>query len=115
MWNQSLDKVLRDFGVSAKWLSKQTGISETMISQFRKGHRDTTTNTLNKLLQPLPFEAKEKFFCLVLGGHLPPAQCPTVEELIKDLPRERKKKLAIILVEAIAKEPSEKPSLEKVH
>lgn len=110
-WNHALDKILRDYRVSAKWLSAQTGISETMISQFRKGRKDTTTTTLDRLLKPLPFEAKQQFFSLVLGGHLPPAQCPTVEELIADLPREKKKKLAIILVEAIAKEPSEEPSL----
>ena len=115
MWNHALDKILRDYGVSGKWLSKQTGISETMISQFRTGRRDTTTNTLNKLLQPLPFEAKEEFFSLLLGQQLPPAKLPALEDQLQNLSKEDKKKMIMSLVEAItAEEPSEKRSLQKV-
>ena len=122
-WNHALDKTLRDYGVSAKWLSTETGISETMISQFRKGRKDTTTDTLDRLLEPLPFDAKQMFFSLVLGRHLPSAQCPTLEDQLRDLSKKKKKETIMNLVEAIAKdssdepseETSEKRSLQKVH
>ncbi|NEP12015.1 MAG: helix-turn-helix domain-containing protein [Symploca sp. SIO1A3] len=114
-WGNAFNKILRDYGVSAKWLSEKTGLSQQAISAFRKGKSSMTTDNLDMLLSELPFEAKSTFFALVLGGHLPPAQCPTIEELAEDLPREKKKKLAIILVEAIAKESSQERSLQKVH
>ena len=91
-WNHSLDKVIRDYGISAKWLSAESGISEVMISQFRKGHKDATTKTLSALLKPLPFEAQARFHSLILGESLPPAATPTVEEQIQRLDRETQKK-----------------------
>ena len=114
-WNHALDKTLRMYGISAKWLSSESKVSENMISQFRKGRKDATTETLDKLLQPLPFEAKEEFFSLVLGQQLPPAKLPALEDQLQNLSREDKKKMIMSLVEAIAtEEPSEKRSLQKV-
>lgn len=106
-WNEAFDQTLKDFKISAKWLSKQTGISETFISQFRKGHKDATTNVLGRLLKPLSREAKEQFFAFVLGTSLPEPESPPIEWLLESLPKEQKKKLAIQLIESIAKEPEQ--------
>ena len=104
-WNEAFDQTLKDFKISAKWLSQETGVSETFISQFRKGHKDTTTTVLGRLLQPLSREAKERFFAFVLGTSLPSPESPPIERLLESLPKEQKKKLAIQLIESIAKEP----------
>lgn len=101
-WNSAFDEVIREFGISAKWLSNESGISEYMISQFRKGHKDATTGTLNKLLAPLPQEARERFFALLLGADLPPAQLPPIEKQIENLSKESKKRLVMSLVEFLA-------------
>lgn len=98
-WNLAFDKVLREFGISAKWLSCESGVSEYMISQFRKGHKDATTGTLSKLLICLPQDAQFKFFSLILGATL---QLPPIEEQIENLSKESKKKLVMSLVEQIA-------------
>jgi DNA-binding Xre family transcriptional regulator len=62
----SFDKTLNRFGVSAAWLSRESGINQQMISRFRNG-REIQTDTLEKLLEPLPLEVKEYFFALLLG------------------------------------------------
>jgi DNA-binding Xre family transcriptional regulator len=62
----SFDKTLNRFGVSAAWLSRESGINQQMISRFRNG-REIQTDTLERLLEPLPIEVKEYFFALLLG------------------------------------------------
>ncbi len=112
-WNSVFDKVLREFGISAKWLSHESGVSEYMISQFRKGHKDATTGTLRKLLAPLPQEARERFHSLVLGMELLTTQPASLQEQLvlgKKLRREDRKKLIIELVESLAGEPAKMAS-----
>ncbi len=101
-WNKAFDKVLREFSLSAKWLSQVSGVSEHTISQFRKGHKDATTATLSRLLAPLPEEARERFFSLVQGTPALPAEPPSILKQAKKLPREARKKLIIELVELTA-------------
>ncbi|HBL14348.1 MAG TPA: hypothetical protein DD379_23765 [Cyanobacteria bacterium UBA11162] len=102
-WNEAFNQTLKDFGISAKWLSQESGISEVFISQFRKGRKDATTGVLAQLLEPLPLDAKKQFFGLLLGTIPQPEYL--FEEVLESLPKEKKKKLAIQLVESIAREP----------
>jgi hypothetical protein len=102
-WNEAFNQTLKDYGISAKWLSQESGISEVFISQFRKGRKDATTGVLAQLLEPLPIEAKKRFFALLLGSLPQPEYL--LEEVLESLPKEKKKKLAIQLVESIAREP----------
>jgi len=83
-WNKAFDKTLRTYGVSAKWLSEQTGLSQQTISYFRKGRQPMTTENLGKLLMKLSTEAREYYFSLVLGASVP-KRSPSFEEEIEEL------------------------------
>lgn len=69
-WNQAFDQTLKTYGVSAKWLSERTGLSQQTISYFRKGRQPMTTENLDKLLMELPADAREYYFSLVLGAEV---------------------------------------------
>jgi hypothetical protein len=62
----SFDKTLNKFGISAAWLSRESGVSQQVISRFRNG-KELQTDTLEKLLKPLPLEVKQYFFSQLLG------------------------------------------------
>ncbi len=61
----AFDKSLKKFKLSAAWLSRQSSVSEKIISQFRNGHQRIYTETLEKLVEALPIEAKLYFFGLL--------------------------------------------------
>lgn len=65
----SFDKTLNRFGISAAWLSRESGINQQMISRFRNG-KEIQTDTLEKLLFPLSLEARQYFFSLLLDQSL---------------------------------------------
>ncbi len=106
-WNRAFDCVLKEFGISAKWLSERSGISQQSISKFRKGHSPMTTENLDALLQQLPFEAKQRFFSLLLGSSLPSISLPPIEQQIERLSKESRKKLVMTIIESFINEPVE--------
>lgn len=65
----SFDRTLDKFGISAVWLSRESGVGQQMISRFRNG-KEVQTDTLEKLLKPLPLEVKHYFFSQLLGDQL---------------------------------------------
>ena len=103
-WNSAFDITLKEFKVSAKWLSERTGISQQSISKFRQGHSPMTTDNLNALLAEIPFEARQRFFSLILGSSLSPVQIP-LEKQIENLPKESRKQLVMAIVESLVYEP----------
>ncbi len=116
-WNTAFDQTLKEFGLSAKWLSERSNLSQQSISKFRNGHCPMTTDNLNALLMELPFEARERFLSLVLGKPVSQSENPTIEEQTyeivkqgKKLPREIRKKVIIELVESLAREPAKMAS-----
>ncbi len=76
----SFDKTLKDFGINASWLSRESGVNAQMISRFRNG-KEVQTDTLEKLMEPLPSEAKQYFCSLLLGS----AFKVDLEALVKDM------------------------------
>ena len=110
-WHIAFDRTLKEFGISAKWLSQKTGISQQSISKFRNGHCPMNTDNLQALLSQLPFEAKERFFTLLLGASLPSQYIPPIEDQIQRLSKEKKKKIVIGIVESLVGESS---SIERV-
>ena len=64
-----------------------------------------TTDNLNALLLELPFEARERFFALILGASLSPVHAP-IEAQIETLSKESKKKLVMTIVESLVHEPA---------
>lgn len=80
---ESFDKTLNRFGITASWLSKESGINQQQISRFRHG-KEIQTDTLEKLLANLPIEAKEYFFTLLLGHKLRISLEVLVDDLSSD-------------------------------
>ncbi|NET57578.1 MAG: hypothetical protein F6K47_15865 [Symploca sp. SIO2E6] len=108
-WGKAFDKTLREYKISARWLSEQISqrgksFSQQSISTFRNSKGPVTTDSLSLLLGELPIDAVLYFFSLVIGESFS-TQAPEVEELAMLLPKERKRKLAIALVNAVAREP----------
>jgi hypothetical protein len=68
-FSQAFDQTLTEFGLSAKWLSEKSGVSQQMISGFRKGHQRVYSDSLEKMIATLPSEARQ-FFFEQLGGQL---------------------------------------------
>ena len=66
-FNQAFDSTLKNFGVSAKQLGEQSGVSPQSISEFRREKKSIQTDSLEKLLEFLPIDAKVYFFSLLLG------------------------------------------------
>lgn len=66
-FNQAFDSTLKDFRVSAKRLAEQSGVSPQSISEFRREKKSIQTDSLERLLEFLPIEAKVHFFSLLLG------------------------------------------------
>lgn len=62
-FSQALDKTLDKFGISAKWLSQKTGVSQQMISGFRRGNQRIYSDSLEKIIAGLPTDAKNYLLC----------------------------------------------------
>ena len=65
--SEAFDKSLRKFKITAKWLSEKSGVSEKMISLFRNSRQRIYTDSLEKLINALPSEARLYFFSLLSG------------------------------------------------
>jgi len=61
------DEMLNRFNLSAKAISSATGVSEVMISRFRRGKVDLGAAKLIALLATVPDEAKEWYLAQLLG------------------------------------------------
>lgn len=62
---EALDRSLNDYGISAKWLSEQSGVSMQMISQFRRGKQRVYSDSLEAMISALPLEARCRFYSLM--------------------------------------------------
>ena len=66
-FNQDFDTTLKEFKINAKQLAEKSGIAPQSISEFRRGKKTIQTDSLEKLLESLPFEARIYFFGLLLS------------------------------------------------
>lgn len=62
--HEAFDYILEEYKISAKEISELSGIDKSVISRFRNGHTDISTNRLQKLIQSLPPQAKAHFYML---------------------------------------------------
>jgi len=67
-FSEALDKTLDAYGISAKWLSEQSGVSMQMISQFRRGKQRVYSDSLEAMIGALPSEVRNHFYSLMNGG-----------------------------------------------
>lgn len=58
----ALDRTLKEFGISAKWLAQRAGVSQQMISDFRHGNQRVYNDSLEKILAALPSDARKYLF-----------------------------------------------------
>lgn len=80
----AFDRTLDKFGISNAWLSRESGVNHQMISRFRNSKGQVQTDTLERLLSPLPREAKNYLFSQLLGCSLAPDLGLLVESLSSD-------------------------------
>ncbi len=66
---EALNQTLGDCGVSARWLSEKSGVSEEMISRYRRGKQRVYSDSLEAMISALPSEAKRYFFGLVSNSN----------------------------------------------
>lgn len=64
-FSEALDKTLNGYGISAKWLSEQSGVSMQMISNFRNGKQRVYSDSLEAMIQALPVQARRYLYGLV--------------------------------------------------
>ncbi|MGB5769786.1 MAG: hypothetical protein WBM32_07955 [Crocosphaera sp.] len=97
---QYFDQTLNKYGISAAWLSRQSGVTQVMISRFRNG-KTVQTNTLGRLLEPLPLEVKQYFFSLVCGGQV--IQPVNIDQLVSTLDSDQLSHLLVAVSERVKK------------
>jgi transcriptional regulator with XRE-family HTH domain len=78
---EALDKTLEDYGISAKWLSEQSGVSMQMISQFRRGKQRVYSDSLEAMIIALPLEVRRHFYGLMNGDCIPTVSAMSESEL----------------------------------
>lgn len=62
------DEMFNRFELNAKVIGEVSGVSEVMISRFRKGRTDLSSKKLISILNNVPSEAKEWYVSQLLGG-----------------------------------------------
>jgi len=75
---EALDQTLEHYGISAKWLSEQSGVSMQMISGFRRGKQRVYSDSLEAIIEALPLEVRCHFYSLMNGNN---DRIPTVSSL----------------------------------
>ncbi|MDJ0633723.1 MAG: hypothetical protein QNJ34_11100 [Xenococcaceae cyanobacterium MO_188.B29] len=68
--SKAFDKTLKNFGINARRLSEQSGVSEKMISLFRNDRQRIYSDSFEKLLDALPIEARLYFLIQLSGDKL---------------------------------------------
>jgi len=64
-FSEALDKTLDDYGIAAKWLSEQSGVSMQMISNYRHGKQRVYSDSLESMISALPTQARRYLYGLV--------------------------------------------------
>jgi cytochrome c553 len=77
-FSEALDQTLEHYGISAKWLSEQSGVSMQMISQFRRGKQRVYSDSLEAMIAALPLEVRCHFYSLMNDNS---DRIPTVSSL----------------------------------
>ncbi|AFZ11343.1 hypothetical protein Cri9333_0363 [Crinalium epipsammum PCC 9333] len=101
-WGRVFDEIVSNYGISAKDLSKRTGVSEITISRFRRESQLIGTDKLGLLLDALPVDARLDFFEHLLGSasNIKPKQ-QSIFYLVEDLPDEDASTVAASIIRRI--------------
>jgi transcriptional regulator with XRE-family HTH domain len=63
--SEALNRTLEEYGISAVWLAERSGVSQRMISQFRNGKQRIYSDSLERIMENLPPDARTYFFQLL--------------------------------------------------
>ena len=61
------DEMFNRFGLNAKVIGDVSGVSEVMISRFRRGRTDLSSKKLISILNNVPSEARDWYVSQLLG------------------------------------------------
>lgn len=59
----ALNATLKHFEITAREVSLKSGVTESSISRYRRGERDIQVESLERMLDVLPPEARYYFYC----------------------------------------------------
>ena len=67
---KAFNKTLETYGISGKAISQAANASESLVSQFRRGKKGVTDETLDKLLGAMQTIApgSRRYFCSLVAG-----------------------------------------------
>lgn len=92
-FSEALNRTLNGYGISAKWLSEQSGVSMQMISNFRNGKQRVYSNSLEAMIEALPVQARRYLYGLVSND------CPALNlELLIETASEEELKVAMFQI-----------------
>lgn len=83
-FSQAFDLTLKDCGITGKSIADKSGVSQQMISNFRRGQQRIYTDSLEKIIKALPQKAQNYFYSLLLKQSVRD-RCPTALELISEM------------------------------
>ncbi|RUS93789.1 hypothetical protein DSM106972_095480 [Dulcicalothrix desertica PCC 7102] len=95
------DEMMTRFNISGKELAMAIGISEGMLSRFRRGKADIGTSKFLSILGAVPEEAKNWYLSRLLGGTKP--KTTNFRTWIESAPIEEKAEALRVLAEVVAK------------
>jgi predicted transcriptional regulator len=101
---QALDSTLDEYGISGKWLSERSGVSQQMISGFRKGNQRVYSDSLEKIVATLPIEAKQYFFTQLLGVAQLSCSAPSPTTIVKQMNKSQLAQLLVAVADEIDQE-----------
>ena len=87
--HEVFDKTLEEYNISGRMLAKVAGVSESAVSQFRRGKKGATDDMLNKLLTAMEELApgSRRYFCGLLADSSGDAKKLLIAS-VNDLPEE---------------------------
>jgi predicted transcriptional regulator len=100
----ALDTTLDEYGISGKWLSERSGVSQQMISGFRKGNQRVYSDSLEKIVATLPLEARHYFFTQLAGSNQLVGPSPSPTAIVKQMNKSQLAQLLVAVADEIDQE-----------
>ncbi len=98
-YQQLFDEMLKRFGIEAKATAQKAGVSEVMLSRFRRGKADLGAEKLISLLLVVPHEARMWYLSELFG--ISPNM--SLRNLIAQAPPEEQAEVLHLIADSFAK------------
>jgi transcriptional regulator with XRE-family HTH domain len=96
---EAFDQTLKTYRIGGRVLADKAQVSESMISQFRRGKKGVTDDTLDKMLEAMQeIEPDSRsYFCQLIAGY--PLEKNQVINSIDDIPEDEIPKVLIAIAQ----------------